>query len=274
MDSLQIVCSKRIRELVAGGVIVLDAHVSRDGIELRCRATQAHKKLGILTSSSYTPEEMEALLTKVEANPLPSPSASPVKKKSKVTFEKEPGGVSLTGKLTLDSMGYRSNAGAAVDSRNRRLDRHKSNGVENQLLADSLTAVDFRRPARDLFARVCAIAERIGEARIVSRIASDDFYEISSGEPTDLSEWWNESNHFQKLRLLSSSKGRKTIEKDGGINYGILNVLPVPFQAPGVRLGNQTEEELPGETSESEGSDWLSSESQRDAGRLVWGSTN
>jgi len=255
--------SRRIRDLVAGGVITIGVDISRDGIDVWSRCTQPHPRLGIKTNVSLTLEEMEQKLEKVS---LPSSLGKEVSPESPY---KAPGLGSGFGKIAKvvagpkveqindlsDAMarttiGFQSRDEALRYSEEHNLGsiRKKKGGLLNSLPRDSLTPADFERPTFELYARACSVAESIGTPKITSRISSKpDVLRVVAA--TDLFEWWSKSTPTQRFIILTKMKAFPR-EADGVRIHkkwlDQLQKLPHPFRDAEAQVG-QPEVELSAE---------------------------
>jgi hypothetical protein len=107
----------------------------------------------------------------------------------------------------------------------RKLDRHRTNGVLNYYPSDSLVNQDFKRVSIvDFCARVTYVASCIGNPKAVSRIASNS--ELKVRGATTLSSWWERASVRQRLTLLTQAKKFK-----GGVDTTRLAQLDCPFGA-------------------------------------------
>lgn len=226
--------SRRIRELVANGVITIGAHITRDGTDVWARSVQPHPRLGVQTHNSYTLEEIETLLAKVEVQPFKN-AEEVIASSSK-----------LEGSASLSSFGY-SSVEDAISHCERRALRNciTAGGLTNLLPIHSLAPGDLDRPVRDLYARACSVAQVLGP-KIVSHITSQrDTLAVSGAR--DLTEWWEGASPQKRLIVLSRSKyfpgnreGRTLIH---GYWLDKLEALPCPFQDAETQVG-QPEEEI------------------------------
>jgi hypothetical protein len=227
MTDIKIPVTARVRELVEGGVITIGAHITSDGIETYARCTQPHPRLGITTHESMTLADAEERLAKV---------STPASKFKGKVAEREDTPLPLNASLH----GFSSVADAALKGKRLRKVGYFKAGSKNFLPEDSLHPHDFTRSASDLYACACAIAEKLGTAKLTSRISSKpEVYRINSA--TSLREWWYASTPQQRFALLT----RKQVyphRKEGGVLVNgkwldRLQELQCPFQDAEAQVG-------------------------------------
>jgi hypothetical protein len=229
--------TRRIRELIANGVITLGVHIARDGTDIWARAVQPHPRLGIQAHTSYTLEEIEQKLERVSTQ----------------SFKKEllPGSLrKFEENVGIGSLGYNSLEEATLHGYGKSLSETKRAGVTNKLPLDSLTPVDLDRSRKEIFARTCSVIDHLSTAKILSRISSQPDRLAVKGAH-DLREWWDDSSPTQKLMLMMRSKH---LPERGDGSYRIhgywldkLEHLPCPFREAEAQVGQKE-----GETSAKE----------------------
>jgi hypothetical protein len=253
-------CSKRIRDLISNGVITVSVHIARDGHEVWARCTQPHPRLGLRTSTSYQLEEIEELLVKVPTKSvsfIETSDSSPhkeSKRKSSIKVSPETilqrndsGALKSFGKRpivipdgnTPKDLGFKDRNEALKFCGLRNLGVVVKNGVTNVLAAESLTPEDFNRPARELYARTCAITERVPASKFVSRIASSPSLTVKGSQ--SLADWWNMSEAPQKFILMTRSKlfprNAKGEVHMSGSWLSKIHSLPCPFRDAETQMG-------------------------------------
>lgn len=221
--------SRRIKELVANGVITIGAHITREGNDIWARVVQPHPRLGIMTHTSYTLEEIEA---KLEKYSLPSFT-------SKVTPTHCPNNVKAADEL----YGFKDSSDAASFAR-KNLREVKKGSIRNKLPLDSLVPTDFDMNGRDLFARTCLISEHITTSKIVARITTQRD-RLTVARSSNLEEWWRNATYLQKIILLTRSKHLPK-QADGQVRihgYWLdkFESLPCPFRDAETQMGQEEE---------------------------------
>lgn len=239
---ISIPCSRRIKELIANGVITVGVHIARDGTDVWARSTQSHPRLGVQACTSYTLEDIEHLLAKVSVQPLRVPEGaiayseaiSESAKAAAIGASSSSRSKDLSGPTAARNIGFNSIDQAINYVVVKQLDRRvNEKGVVGYLAKDSLTPADLDRPAKHLYARTCAIVEKLTVKKILSRIASQPVILSVKGAAT-LAEWWSKSTSTQKACLLTRSS---LFQKDGsgqvrlhGYWLDKLDSLPCPFR--------------------------------------------
>jgi len=250
MDGFQL--PQRAKDLVSGGVISVDVHFAMTGIDVWARCIQPHPRLGVYPHESYRVEEILKLLTKIEV-----PSANAPEKshpgRSAIPVGTWPSSPPRYFNSIKQGIQYVNTEGGA---------KVKRGSVENALPSDSLTFDDFERGSQMMTARCMAVADKIGEPRIVSRIATDLRLKIKG--VSDLTSWWGEATSDQKFLLLTLNKkvGSPTHVSTYPMGLspklqGRLGAAQCPFRVIGASLGSPKEEDEnshpPSEASEGEG---------------------
>lgn len=230
MAAYTVPSSPRIRELVSSGVITIGVHITRDGIDTWARCTQPHPKLGIASHTSYSLDEIEALLVKIQA---------PIPQNHRID-------VMGTSRFPGASLGF-SDFQDAV-SHGKRVSETYKGGVKNTLPKGSLTAVDVLGTPSDLFGRACLVTESCGTHTFVSRIASRPKI-LGRHGVNNLTEWWAVASPSQRLLLLSRAKH---LPQDIVLGNGALHIypewvkalenLPCPFRDAEAQVGQPEEE--------------------------------
>lgn len=218
----------RIRELLEGGVITVDFHLTQDGLDLWGRCTQPHPRLGLTTFQSYDLYTLMGELDKVKITPKPKategvkiPPVSSPSSKEKKKAEMDP---SLISKRVL-SLGD-----AIAFDRKQRVGSIKLNGVTNNLPKSSLCYRDFLRDIDFVQARAFLVSEQLGASVIRSRISTSDSLYMDSVR--DIGSWWELANPSQRLQVLAtaSSLGQRVVD-DTTVSE-LLRNLQCPFQDP------------------------------------------
>lgn len=269
-------CSRRIKELVANGVITIDVHITRDGTDVWARSTQPHPKLGVQTCTSHTLEGIERLLAKVVVKSLQVPEGALAVSTDQVESAKASAiGVGTTarppemGEGQIPDLGFKTIDQALAYVVDKKLDRSKNSaGVLGFLPQDSLTPTDLDRPAKHLYARICSVVEKLSTKKLLSRIASQSDILSVQGAST-LSEWWSKSTGVQKATLLTKSKH---FHRDGSGNIRFhgywldkLDSTPHPFRNAEAQVVQHEEE------SSAEEEEWNPSYSSTDEETKIQG---
>jgi len=241
MTEYRVPVTARIRELVEGGVITIGVHIARDGIETYARCTQPHPRLGITCHESMTLEDAEKRLAKVS-------SGTSAYKGKGVLFEKAD-----TSSIQTSHHGFKSVHDASLAGKAPSATTYWNKGLKNFLPGDSLHPEDFNKSSKVLYSRACAVAEKLGSAKLVSRIATKpDVYRISGA--TSLHEWWYKATPQQRFALLTRRQCFPTREGGGVWVHGkwlsCLQQLQCPFQDAEAQVGQpqgaaSAEEEYP-----------------------------
>jgi hypothetical protein len=230
------ILSPRALSLVNAGVIVIDIHLTRDGPDVWSRVTQPHPRLGVRTNQSFPVEDLLNMLEKVSL---------PGRKKERQNYP-------LTSEVLRHSNTAMPFKEALALAKSKNLSSFKQpNGVENLLSPESLTFLDLERTRREFEARVVLVTHKIGQAKLLSRIATSDVLNISGCDTME--EWWSRATAAQKWGLLTTSKkdlhGKKRDGSDAKIEL-LLTGLQCSFRNPESGAG---ESHFSGSTEESEG---------------------
>lgn len=227
---------KRTLNLLASGVIMINVHYAGEGMSCMANVSQPHPRLGVFPWQQFPVEELVDKLDKV-CIPLGN---------------KQPGGTP-GGKLP-DNF--------SLSDRIARGDRIKTvvtHGIVNQLPIGTLCYHDLLLPRTDVGCRAAFIAENIGTAKAVSRIATDRKNLAVSGA-ANLHEWWERSTSYQKWLILTT---RSRVGKaPRGFSYEILpdafhrilNSIQFPFRDAEIEMGSETIETWEDDESYSKGS--------------------
>lgn len=246
--------TSRIRELVAGGVITIGVHISRDGIDVWARCVQPHPGLGLSTYTSHTLPAIEELLAKVVVRSgrvsTSTTSSEPERVQKGKGIQYEGPRIEGTDKgfirsAELSSVGVKSLDEAILHCKQARLGSGYQNGVYNQLPVDSLAPLDFKRNRKDLFARVCSVVDALTTPKLVSRILSQEKLRITGVD--DLSDWWRKATAEQKLMLVSRAKAFPKGPLGEGTRVeqkylARLDTLPHPFRDAEAQVGQSEAE--------------------------------
>jgi len=247
MPELKVIISDRIQELISAGVVTLDAHFARNGIEVRGRTVQLHTKLGLAPHASYELGLLEQKLAKVAVPPSPmnvrtSLTTDPIKGPrpgSAADYEQYGvGGVSLSGGRPDKNLDFAIQSAARLS-----LDQVTRGGVKNFLSHETLHVMDLERKDMDhLWFRTCQVADKIGTNRLVSRINAQRS-QLNVEGAANLDEWWEGSTSIQKWTLLTSKKkagkysGSDDPEKFPPSKLARLQHLGHPFREPETEVG-------------------------------------
>jgi hypothetical protein len=232
--------SQRILDLVTSGVITIGIHITQDGNDIWARAVQPHPRLGITTQTSYVPEDLADLLSKITTT-----------RPTKMAFGSEPSypvdnSVKGPGRVHFDSIDK-----AILYSKKNQLTKHFNGGVWNLLPEDSIVPLDMDRSNLACYARFCAVADKLGTAKLVSRISTNRQNLYVRGS-TDLQEWWTNATPLQRVILLGKKKHFSRDESGEIRIHGrwldLIQELPHPFREAGTQV-DQHEEEYSSEES-------------------------
>jgi hypothetical protein len=229
MTEYRVPVTARIRSLVEDGVITIGVHITSDGMETYVRCTQPHPRLGITSHESMTFEDAELRLAKV--------STSTSKYKGKGTLSEKEDTPSSQG---ASIHGFKDVLQASLKGKTPEVASYWKQGVKNFLPGDSLHPRDFDGSVRRLYSRACAVAERVGAPKLVSRIATKpDVYRINGA--TSLREWWYSATPQQRFALLTKRQCFPTHEGGGVMVHGkwldLLRQLQCPFQDAEAKVG-------------------------------------
>jgi len=231
---LQVKVPDRIFKFVLHGTITVRVDFTRNREMTGVRFIEPCVGLNIDNSVYYTIEAAESLLEKVERQ-LPLIKTA----------------LDVSDKIRR-AQGLGPVEPAAIRGRSAELTVVTRQGLKNRLPDNSLTPDDFEKSVPDLFARACAVAEKLGTSKIVSRITSQP-EKLHVDGCSDLSEWWDKSLPSQKVMLLSQSKSFK--KKEGFVLVkndwlGKISQVPCPFQDPKTQV-DRPEAESVGEEGNS-----------------------
>jgi len=205
--------SKMYHDLVGRGIVVVTTTTTSTGCFTSVKSVQPHPRLNIDTHYNLSPKEVELLAEKC----LPK-------------YKAKAEGVSSL-KSTLPTHGFHASTDPSKEEKSKRtmtIDEvsnfrkdvrtiHK-NGVANALPSDSLTWMDIgRQDYYELIVRAFQVADKIGNAKAVSRISCDGALTVSNAR--NLNEWWERASAEQKFTLLTVSKksGKTPPSCEGGV---------------------------------------------------------
>jgi hypothetical protein len=108
--------------------------------------------------------------------------------------------------------------------------QHRIAGVLNRYPDDSLVKQDFKREdIKDFQARTTCVANAIGAAKAVSRIATDSRLSVPGAD--NLEDWWTGATSLQKAQLLTLRK--KLDVFTAKLQYERLHQIASPFREAG-----------------------------------------
>jgi len=108
------------------------------------------------------------------------------------------------------------------------LDRNRKQGVLNIFPSQSLVKEDFgKTQLRDFQARVVCVANAVGPAKMISRIACDRRLKIDGC--STIEEWWHAANEEQRFLAVTLAKHCVAT-----VNKRRLLLLPCPFTGAGL----------------------------------------
>jgi len=177
----------RLERLLSENVISIGAHITGEGQNVWVCTLQPHPRLGVKTSDIMTVDEAEERLAKLDRPTV-------------ATIDIGLGGVSLRRETPPETDRWtRSSAAAAAPKTITR------GGVVNSLPIDSLCQGDFGLSMFEFQARARVVAERLGHAKLVSRIRAAPTTMGIVGTTT-LGEWWDRAHPSQRFQLLTTRK--------------------------------------------------------------------
>jgi hypothetical protein len=206
------VLGPRCLELLEAGVITIGVHATLDGTDVWARCTQPHPRLGVDTATSYTCEDIVDLLQKVAVNKVKRNTNTDIRPKAS---------------FVMDSKSPETLAEAKQYDRDHNVGSVMLNGVNNILPSDSLSMKDFINKPEAVQARAFLVAEKIGLAKMRSRIASDLRMQVPGAR--DLNDWWQKANNNQRLTLLSTSSKLGAKVRPTEYISAVLGGLRCPF---------------------------------------------
>jgi hypothetical protein len=228
----------RVKDLVSSGVITVQVRYSKDGIESWAQAVQPHPRLGIRTTQSFELSDVEEAFKKVTTtrptNSIPGSVVTPPVREQglRPIFS------------TIDE--------AILFSEKNKLKENKVGGLLNYLPIDSITPTDMDRDNTSLYARACAVANKIGTSRLVSRISTQPLLLRVEGA-TNLHEWWEGADVQKRLLILIKTKHFKHMSNGKPLLKSTwvekLSSLPHPFREAEAQV-DQPDEETSAEDSE------------------------
>jgi hypothetical protein len=235
--SVEISFGAELDGLIARGVLTASVHVSSDGNDCWFRPTQSHPRLGVRTNESLTADDAVRLFGSR------SKFAGSNEKTVWAPRQKSLGAEILPMPFRPKVPSPEPNPDVVVTTMRQALQRSQlknlsvviRNGISNQLPKDSLSWWDLGREDYDDFsARAFLVAKQVGEAKAVSRIASQPLTMKVVGA-SDLHEWWFKSSSEQKWNLLSSQAKRGETPKSclEGLKSSYdrrFQLLPCPFR--------------------------------------------
>jgi hypothetical protein len=231
---MELPVSARIQQLVANGIITVDAHLTQSGYEVWGRPVHPMPRFDVFPHFSYELPDLEDKLSSVSVTHKDENKDLVLRSKS---FKSE----------TIGSIGSLSEASSRI--REKDLLTINVNGVLNKLPEDSLTFMDLCRVDHlDLIARMLAVAEKLGNDKLVSRITTNR-NELTVDGASDLKEWWLDASPDQRFILLSTNSkiGKAPVGSQRGALSdrlkGRLASVQCPFRITGTALGPQTERE-------------------------------
>lgn len=253
--------------LVKDGVVTVTVTFTQDGVDAWARVRRRHPKLGVTPSVSMALSDLSEIfkkhhllgdLTKSPSSPgsAESPTPGPSKKKDNVTSQRttsptNPGIVIRGGReASMDFLRTMPTTQTGLERMSAvlseqttescesiikvdSLDQVVLHGLRNQLPKDSITKFDCQRGPLHCFARMVAVANHLGNNKLVSRIRSSENLRIP-GVP-DLKSWWLSATLQDKLILLSSNSKfnvPKVLTTLADRQKRGLEALPCPFRGP------------------------------------------
>lgn len=230
--------SPRIAELLSAGVITISTDWFSTGCDTYGRVTQPHPKLGVYPHVSYSLEELEPLLEKVQ---VPTLTAAPV------------GSGPVTPRTTPTKKGTAVSVSTRHDPEIGKVPVAVTiHGVRNALPEESICWKDLSHLSDDqLNARLLAVGKKIGADKAVSRI--ECMPALSTTPAPTLFKWWEQASPEQRLMLVSTSKklGRVS-ENDKDTLLARLGLGQYPFRGTDRKIQEGETQEEEGEESESD----------------------
>jgi len=185
--SIQLEITPRLKRLLSENMISVGAHVTGQGTDIWVRVLQPHPRLAVTTNESMTVSEAEERLAKLDT-PL------------KVEMKLSQGRVHLRRVTPPETDNWDMALAARVSPKTI-----TRGGVVNQLPSDSLCKGDLGLSAYELQARARVVSEKLGHAKLISRIRTAGPSMKVSGATT-LAEWWDRAGPDKRWTLLSSAK--------------------------------------------------------------------
>lgn len=251
--------------LVKDGVITVNVVFTQDGVDTWARACRRHPGLDVSPSVSMSLVDLVEIFEKHQSvkdltkspssawaseSPTPSPPSKKEMVTSKRTMSPKHTGIVIPvrsgGPYERLSVMPTTQSGLeemklilkeqTVEScetiiKMDKLDQATVNGVQNQLPKDSLTKIDLQRGPLHCYARMVAVCNHIGNAKLVSRIRSSQKFKLPV--VPNLDAWWNAATLGDKLRLLSSNNKLSVTKALAGLpdrqTRGLAE-LPSPFR--------------------------------------------
>jgi hypothetical protein len=232
---------KRINELIQSGVIVVTCRFSRTGSDIWAYSVQPHPRLGVDTHTGYSLDEVTEIFKNFSVVDNRTYDGS---------LAASPKDTLKGGKLVLSSGGipisdvksekgpsptmFPSLTEAIRYSDKNRLGEVKKGNTWNYLDKSSLTPADFEgRGLLELFARAVAVADNLSTPVIVSRI-NTQAEELRLNGVSNLTEWWDAADGFQRIRVLSRTKrwgkSPSCIAKAPSTYFEAISCIPCPFR--------------------------------------------
>lgn len=234
--------SPRAVDLIRSGVITVDVHLARDGASVVGRCVQPHPRLKLRACDSFNDiEELVRLLGDV-----------------KTDFPHQTPPTLRTG---------RSGESPLVDVGTPPTFVYK-HGVKNELPKASLCFADFGLSEAEFQARARSVCNRLGSAKIVSRITTQTLVlEIKGAK--DLTEWWERATSLQRWIVLTTAKmvGHPppgcSYQNLRGQHHAMLSNLSCPFLDAGIEIRSKSP------VSEDDPEGYAHSEQDSEIGALV-----
>jgi hypothetical protein len=145
-------------------------------------------------------------------------------------------------------------------SRGKKITSVVNGGVKNQLPTGTLCFHDRMLSQQDFMYRAAFIADRIGQAKLVSRIATDlDRLKVTGA--STLVEWWDRASSYQRWVLLTTRgkvgrapEGFSYENIPGDLSRALHGMTNAPFRDAGLIMGKEAtdeEEDLTGYSTSS-----------------------
>jgi len=228
---MEITVPEKLRDAVSKGVITIDYHLTRDGIDSWVRFVQPHPRLGVATSTSFRLEDVDDYLDKINGH-----SRQPSRELQEREVESRRG--SPPASPTVHEVPVKEIARQL--SLRHLLNTYQINGLAQSKAMDSLHLLDLNLPIDMLGARIRLVLPT--EERAVARIASDSRLHVES--VASLQDWWVRSTAIQKWILLTKrSKSGETQRASfkGEHHVSRLNSFRCPFRDTDLKA-DQSEE--------------------------------
>jgi len=184
------------------------------------------KKIGVKGSAGHSISAISKEMSQMKIDQLTRPGTQKIPTASDANQAKAMAVSELEAGFPFASKMDPGRAAGLVKSGN--LDRNRKQGVLNVFPSQSLVREDFKKPLLEHFqARVVCVANAVGSAKMVSRIASDQRLKIPGCQ--NLNDWWLAADEEQRFLAVTQAK-----HCSSDADKRRLLLLPCPFQDAGL----------------------------------------